>query len=199
MLFEQDYTEDTLLDSYEAWEQVLGAHGSSMEDTWGGLEESELTKLKALRHSIAEQVNGAIARAKVSHPEIHKIGTDASVPNDAVETMFGFYRSELEGTGLRHVIFGHIGDNHLHLNIMPRTGDELDKGKELARRFAARAVELGGSVSAEHGIGRMKHEFLRLQYGEQGLREMARVKAAFDPARVLNRDVMFPAELLEGD
>jgi D-lactate dehydrogenase (cytochrome) len=196
ILFEQDYTEDTLLDSYEEWEAVLTAHGSSMENTWGGLEESELAKLKLLRHSIAEQVNGAIARAKSVHADIHKIGTDASVPDDALDVMFGFYRTELGATELAHVVFGHIGDNHLHLNIMPRTPDELRLGKELATRFAARAVELGGSVSAEHGIGRIKHGFLRLQYGDEGLSAMARVKRAFDPACVLNRDVMFPAELL---
>jgi D-lactate dehydrogenase (cytochrome) len=170
-----------------------------MENTWGGLEEAELAKLKSLRHSIAEQVNAAIARAKAVHNEIHKIGTDASVPNEALATMFGFYRSELDGTDLSHVVFGHIGDNHLHMNIMPKTPDELSLGKELAMRFAAHAVELGGSVSAEHGIGKIKHEFLRLQYGDQGIREMARVKRAFDPPCVLNRDVMFPAELLTGN
>jgi D-lactate dehydrogenase (cytochrome) len=197
VLFEQDYTEDSLLDSYEAWEAILSAHGSSMDDTWGGLEESELEKLKALRHSIAEQVNGAIARANSAHPGIHKIGTDASVPDDALDKMVAFYRSELEPTDLSHVMFGHVGDNHLHLNIMPRSPEELASGKELARRFAEKAVELGGSVSAEHGIGKIKHDFLRLQYGDEGLREMAAVKRAFDPARILNRDVMFPEGCLE--
>ena len=64
-------------------------------------------------------------------------------------------------------------------------------------RFARRAVELGGSVSAEHGIGKLKHDFLRLQYGDGGMREMAEVKRAFDPACVLNRDVMFSQTLLE--
>ncbi|MBN2564946.1 MAG: FAD-binding oxidoreductase [Candidatus Eisenbacteria bacterium] len=196
VLFEQDYTEETLETSYEAWEEVLLAHGSSMEDTWGGLEESELERLRLLRHSIAEEVNGAIARAKALHSGIHKIGTDASVPDDALEIMFGFYRSELDVTNLAHVVFGHIGDNHLHLNIMPRTPEELQQGKELAKRFAARAVELGGSVSAEHGIGKIKHEFLRLQYGDEGLRQMAAVKRAFDPPCILNRGVIFPEALL---
>jgi D-lactate dehydrogenase (cytochrome) len=184
------------MDSYEAWEEVLSSHGSSMDDTWGGLEESEMERLKALRHSIAEQVNGAIARAKTAHAGIHKIGTDASVPDDALETMMSFYRGELEPTDLAHVIFGHVGDNHLHLNIMPRTPEELARGKELASRFAAKAVELGGSVSAEHGIGKIKHDFLRLQYGDSGLREMAAVKMAFDPACILNRNVMFPEDTL---
>jgi D-lactate dehydrogenase (cytochrome) len=196
VLFETEFTEDALLDVYEAWESVLSAHGSSMDDTWGGMEEAELARLRTLRHSIAEQVNGVIARANARHPEIHKIGTDAAVPPGALEDMFGFYRRELDGTGLEHVIFGHIGDNHLHLNIMPSSREELLVGKELAMRFARRAVELGGAVSAEHGIGRMKHDLLRLQYGDEGMKQMARVKRAFDPSCVLNRGVVFPGELL---
>ena len=196
VLFETEFTEDTLFEIYEGWESVLSEHGSSMENTWGGMEESELARLRALRHSIAEQVNGVIARANARYPVIHKIGTDAAVPPGALEEMFGFYRGELDGTPLEHVIFGHIGDNHLHLNIMPSSPEELRDGKELATRFARRAVELGGTVSAEHGIGRIKHDFLRLQYGNDGMRQMADVKRAFDPSCVLNRGVVFPEELL---
>jgi D-lactate dehydrogenase (cytochrome) len=197
VLFEQEYTEELLLGIYEGWETLLAAHGSSMENTWGGMDAGDLAKLKALRHSIAEEVNNAIARANATCPEIHKIGTDAAVPPSALEEMMGFYRTALEGSGLRYVVFGHIGDSHLHLNIMPRNSDELRWGKELALACAERAVTLGGTVSAEHGIGKLKHAFLKLQYGDAGLREMAAVKAALDPRGVLNRGVMFPGDLLE--
>ncbi len=196
VLFEAEFTEDKLLEIYEGWESVLSAHGASMENTWGGMEESELAPLRALRHSIAEQVNGVIARANALHPEIHKIGTDAAVPSRALDEMLGFYRRELDGTNLEHVIFGHIGDSHLHLNIMPSSPEELRAGKELAMRFARRAVELGGTVSAEHGIGRIKHDFLPLQYRDDGKSEMADVKRAFDPSCILNRGVVFPEGLL---
>ncbi len=196
VLFEQDFTEDSLLDVYEGWEVVLSAHGSSMEDTWGGMEEGDLARLKALRHSVAEEVISVVSRANATNPEIHKIGTDAAVPGSALEETLALYRSELDGTGLSYIIFGHIGDNHLHLNVMPTDTRELALGKELALKFARRAVELGGTVSAEHGIGRLKHDFLRVQYGDEGLAEMAAVKTAFDPALVLNRGVMFPETLL---
>lgn len=197
VLFEQEYTEQRLLGIYERWETLLSAHGSSMDDTWGGMEAGDLARLKALRHSIAEEVNNAIARAKATHPAIHKIGTDAAVPPNALEDMMSFLRQSLEGSGLRYVIFGHIGDSHLHLNVMPRNPDELRWGKELALSIARRAVELGGTVSAEHGIGKLKHAFLTLQYGDEGVREMAAVKAALDTSGVLNRGVMFPEDLLE--
>ena len=196
ILFEQAYVEDGLVDTYEAWEALLAAHGSSMERTWGGMEESDLARLKALRHGVAEQVNGEIARAQAAHPEIHKIGTDAAVPPGSLEPMFAFLRERLDGTGLRHVIFGHIGDSHLHLNIMPGNPDDLRLAKEVATSIAERAVALGGTVSAEHGIGKLKHDFLRIMYGDEGLAEMASVKRALDPSCVLNRGVMFPERLL---
>ncbi len=198
VLFEQEFEdEDALMACYEGWEELLAASGSSMENTWGGMEESDLKRLKAFRHSIAEEVNGAIARARAEHPEIHKIGTDIAVPADRLVEMVSHYREKLEGTSLQYVMFGHIGDSHVHLNIMPRNLDELARAEELALEFARHAVGLGGTVSAEHGIGRLKHQFLEALYGPEGLTAMAGLKSALDPAGVLNRGVMFPSHLLE--
>jgi len=197
VLFEQEFEdEDSLMAAYEGWEKLLDDHGSSMEHTWGGMEESDLVRLRALRHSIAEQVNGVIARAKASCPEIHKIGTDIAVPRDRLGEMFAYYRDTLAGVDLEYVVFGHIGDSHLHLNIMPADLDQLRKAEELALEFARQAVSMGGTVSAEHGIGKLKHELLKVLYGEDGLREMAALKKAFDPSGMLNRGVMFSADLL---
>jgi len=200
VLFEQEFEdEEDLMASYEAWEELLSAHGSSMENTWGGMDEADLEKLKALRHALPEEVNNTIARAKAEHSAIHKIGTDAAVPPEALGDVIEDYREALAGTGLRYVVFGHIGDNHLHLNILPEDPDELAAAEELAVRFARKAVELGGTVSAEHGIGKLKHAFLSLMYGDAGLAEMAATKLALDPDGLLNPDVMFPERLLAGN
>jgi D-lactate dehydrogenase (cytochrome) len=110
--------------------------------------------------------------------------------------MFACYRDALAGTDLEYVVFGHIGDSHLHLNIMPADPDQLRVAEGLALQFARQAVKMGGTVSAEHGIGKLKHEFLEALYGEDALREMAALKKAFDPSGMLNRGVMFPADLL---
>ena len=58
--------------------------------------------------------------------------------------------------------------------------------------FAKRAVELGGSVAAEHGIGKLKRDFLKAMYGEKGIEEMQAVKRALDPQWLLNRGNMIP-------
>ena len=90
--------------------------------------------------------------------------------------------------------FGHIGDNHIHINLLPSNPQELEKGKEIYALMAGRVVELKGSVSAEHGIGKLKHRYLEMAYGTAGIDEMRRVKRFFDPHFLLNRNNMFSAE-----
>jgi len=88
------------------------------------------------------------------------------------------------------VIFGHIGDCHLHANLLPKDGREAARSRELYGRCIAQAIMLGGTVSAEHGIGKHKSKYLYVQYGERYLNEMAELKRAFDPKFILGRGNM---------
>jgi D-lactate dehydrogenase (cytochrome) len=94
------------------------------------------------------------------------------------------------------VIFGHIGDNHVHVNILPRDDAEAQAAREIYLRFVRRAVAAGGTISAEHGIGKIKRDYLRELYGEGHLREMAALKRAFDPYCILGRGNIFAEEYL---
>jgi len=114
-----------------------------------------------------------------------------AVPDEAFAGMLHFYQDALRGGDLRYTIFGHIGDNHVHVNILPRNDDESAKAWEIYLKFIRRAVEIGGTISAEHGIGKLKREYLCELYGEQHLREMADLKHAFDPAGILGRGNIF--------
>ena len=71
------------------------------------------------------------------------------------------------------------------------------KGKALFSRWAETVTSLGGAVSAEHGVGKIKRDFLKIMYGKEGLLEMAAVKAAFDPTLMLARGNLFPEEILD--
>ena len=79
----------------------------------------------------------------------------------------------------------------MHVNILPRTDAELKRAKELYGLFAREVVAMGGSVSAEHGIGRLKRDFLRVQFGAEKIAEMRALKRALDPHGLLNPGVMF--------
>ena len=105
--------------------------------------------------------------------------------------MMEVYTSHLKKEGFEYVIFGHIGENHLHVNILPKSEEELKKAKELYLTFAKKAVEFGGSVSGEHGIGKLKKSMLEVLYSKDDISEMKKIKQALDPAGILNPGNLF--------
>ncbi len=118
------------------------------------------------------------------------------MPDEMFVSFLRFYKQKLNESGLDYVIFGHIGDNHLHANFLPKNETEATQAKHLYGRFIAQAVMLGGTVSAEHGIGKLKTHYLDAMLGERFLNEMAEIKRAFDPNGILGRGNMFDAKLL---
>ena len=170
---------------------MLTAVGGSDEDTWAATSPRELAPQKAFRHAVPEAVNLLIAERKREVPDLTKLGTDMSVPDAELAAAMGMYRASLTEAGLESVIFGHIGDNHLHVNLLPNSMDDYERGKALYRRWAEQVVAWGGSVSAEHGIGKLKVSLLELMYGESGIAQMRELKARFDPDGVLNPGTLF--------
>ena len=119
-----------------------------------------------------------------------------AVPDEEFKGMLQFYQDALRGGDLRYTIFGHIGDNHVHVNILPRDTDQAAQARDIYMKFIRRAVAVGGTISAEHGIGKLKREYLRELYSEEHLREMAALKRAFDPAGILGRGNIFAEDIL---
>jgi D-lactate dehydrogenase (cytochrome) len=192
VFFEFSYTEDKMEELVMALEEVLNKNNSSSESSWAGLDRTELEKMKTVRHFVPETVNGLIAQRKAQFHDVHKIGTDMAVPDEALRDYLKFYRSTLEAQGMEYVIFGHIGNNHLHVNMLPRNNEEVKQGMDNYMLFAKRAVELGGTVAAEHGIGKLKRAFLEAMYGASGIAEMQAVKKALDPKWIINQGNVIP-------
>lgn len=97
-------------------------------------------------------------------------------------------------TEVAYAIFGHIGNFHLHFNFLPRTVNELDRMKKASYRLAKKGVELGGTITAEHGVGKKTYidngavkPYLELMYGRNGLESIAAIKSALDEKWILNR------------
>ena len=184
-------TEGELETAFEILEQYLACANSSVERAWAGLEASEIKKMKLFRHSVPETINQIIAKRQQTLPGLHKIATDLAVPDGALQEIMGYYHEALNMTGMQHAIFGHIGNNHLHVNMMPNSVQELNQAERLYADFAQKAVELGGTVAAEHGIGKLKKTFLEYLYGRAGIEEMAQVKHGFDKTMRLGAGTVF--------
>ena len=192
--FDIYYSEEHIDEYFAEIEKILKECNSSLEDTWSGYEEREIARFKHFRHAVPEIVNNIIAERKKQYPGIHKLGTDMSVEDQHLLEMMKFYHDTLAELGLEYVTWGHIGDNHVHVNILPRNMDDLELGKQLYKKFAKKAVEFGGSVSAEHGIGKIKHEYLEIMYGKENINQMRAVKNSLDPDYLFNSGNIFVEE-----
>ena len=89
--------------------------GGNEADTWIADNERDMEKLRFFRHACPECVNLIIDDRRKTNPSITKLGTDMSVPDYQLHNVMNLYTSDLEKTGLQYVIFGHIGQNHLHV------------------------------------------------------------------------------------
>jgi D-lactate dehydrogenase (cytochrome) len=192
IFFEQETTARTEEGLMTKWLALLERHDALLDDSWFATNEHDRQRMLEFRHHLPVLVNEWLAR----HGQ-RKVSTDMAVPDEAFAAMLRHYKETLAASRLQYVIFGHIGDNHVHVNIMPRDDQEAALARELYLEFARRAVNVGGTISAEHGIGKLKRDYLRLLYNEEQLREMAALKRAFDPACILGRGNIFAEEFLE--
>jgi FAD/FMN-containing dehydrogenase len=156
------------------------------EDSWFAVSEQDRDRFRRFRHALPELVNDTMRRRGFM-----KLGSDYAVPLARNHEMLAFYHAELMQHGLEYVIFGHIGDAHVHVNILPKSPEEFEAGQRLMRHFARHAVSLGGTVSAEHGLGKRKAHLLEMQYTPAQIESMKEVKRRFDPLWLLNRGNLF--------
>jgi D-lactate dehydrogenase (cytochrome) len=181
----------------EAMEQLfyvgecLDRAGGGVYDTWAARSSAAREGLRDIRHAIPESVNCLIARRKQAYPTINKIAADMAVPGNFLREAVGMYRSDTAAAGLDCAIWGHIGNNHLHVNILPRDREDFNSGKALITEWAKRVAEMGGTISAEHGVGKLKRDALRIMYGERHMREMYALKRTLDPKGTLGAGTIF--------
>ena len=175
--------EDAML---EKWESLFSRHGVSLENTWVAMNDKARKDFIDKRHFIPERMSEMAKRSGFA-----KVSTDLAVPKEKLPVMLQFYKDNLEASALQYYVFGHIGDAHLHVNMLPKGEKDYKDAKKLQLEFVKKSISLGGTVSAEHGIGKIRKEFLKLLYGEKGVREMLSVKKALDPNLILGRGNIF--------
>jgi len=190
--FEEAYKKEDESNIIDSWTSLLGQHHASMEKSFFADSEKERQRLREFRHALPEAINEIVKRNKLP-----KVGTDIAVPEASFSEMFEFYKENLASSKIDFVIFGHIGENHLHVNMLPKNEGDFAKSRSIYMDFVKKAVSLGGTVSAEHGIGKLKHPFLEAMYGRENIEQMAMLKKSLDPACILGLDNIFPKELLK--
>lgn len=171
-------------------------------DSWAETDSKGIQKHKEFRHTLPITVHSIVRRNNVS-----KVGTDFAVPSEKFQEMLDlhyFYgdqfsdfqesRAPILGTDVSFVVYGHIGNDHLHMNFLPRNKIELEKAKELYLNMIKKIVEMKGTVTAEHGVGKKQYggkPYLYYQIGDIGIKKLKALKEILDPDNILNRGNLF--------
>jgi glycolate oxidase len=181
-------------------------------DLPGGGADAELDKAVAICESVGATLVVRAADAteadwlrqarRLAYQALERIGTvkmeDIGVPRSRVPEMLVRIEEVVRREGVRCGTFGHAGDGNLHPNLVferddPRADEITERVKDELYRHA---ISLGGTVTAEHGIGSSRREYLELQRGPEAVAVMRSIKQALDPFNILNPGKLF---LLEGE
>jgi glycolate oxidase len=175
--------ENVLDDELVVIERIAREHGA--REVRVARDDVSSERLWAARRSISP----ALARRRPN-----KLGEDVCIPPRAVATLIARVREIAATYGLEIPIFGHIGDGNLHPNILCDRSDseEMTRVAQAARAIFETAVELGGTLSGEHGIGLLKKQFMELDVGSDTLAVMRAIKDAIDPHGIMNPGKVFP-------
>jgi glycolate oxidase len=134
-------------------------------------------------------INPSLARRRPN-----RLGEDVCVPRRSILPMIQRCQEIRDRFGLEVPLYGHIGDGNLHPNLLcdKRDREEMKRVEAAARAIFEAAVELGGTLSGEHGIGLLKKQFMELDLGSDAVALMRRIKDAVDPLGIMNPGKIFP-------
>lgn len=178
--FEQEVTkhnEDFFLDQ---WMELITEFKGDEESAWFAFSDVDKVKIQEFRHAISSKVNEYI-----SHNNLKKLGTDSAVPDNKFFEFYNFAVEEVKKAHLNYVLYGHFGNSHIHLNMLPATDTEYTSGRQVYMNICKKAVEYGGTISAEHGIGKLKKDYFKIMYDEKTLQSMLDLKKSLDPKMIL--------------
>jgi FAD/FMN-containing dehydrogenase len=169
-------------------EADLDMTGTLESDSWFATSAADRERFRQFRHSLPERVN-----ARIRKSGFMKLSTDYAVPLDKNREILATYQAKLQqAVGDNFVIFGHIGDAHLHINTFSDSPEHFASAKAVTTELARDAVSLGGIVGAEHGLGKRKAHLLEIQYLPAEIEAMRAVKRRFDPNWILGQGTLFP-------
>lgn len=184
--FEQEYYYPHEEGLMSLWYELIQKYTSFADLSWFALDKNSHKKLTEFRHELPLMVFELISKSNSL-----KIGTDTAVPKEHLKFYYNFMKEELNKTKLEYYIWGHIGNTHLHANLLSKGEEELIEAKKIYQVIIDKALELNGTVSAEHGIGKLKKKYLRQMFGDEIIEYKKQIKYLFDEFNLLNRHNLF--------
>jgi glycolate oxidase len=122
-----------------------------------------------------------------------KVNEDICVPASKLPPMVQAIKEISKKNQVSINTFGHAGDGNLHVTFMcdSRNHEQMERVEKAVDELFRRTLDLGGTLSGEHGIGVTKAKYLEWEVGKEGIELMKRIKSAFDPEQIINPGKMF--------
>ena len=182
LLMETDGHPAAVADEAARMEEIARTHRA--RDVRTARDEAEALQLAAARRNAF----AALARRRPT-----TILEDVTVPRSELATMVSFIAATAARFNLQIGTFGHMGDGNLHPTFLTdeRNADEMHRVHQALDAIVTRTLELGGTITGEHGVGLAKKPWLRQQMGDASYALMKQVKRALDPHGLLNPGKMF--------
>ncbi|MDQ0243814.1 glycolate oxidase [Bacillus fengqiuensis] len=166
---------------------------------------AELCKTEnAVSVEIAQSVEHATALATARRSALSALARlkpttileDATVPRSEIAKMVRAINEIAAKYDVKICTFGHAGDGNLHPTCPTdsRNHDEIERVEKAFAEIFEKAIELGGTITGEHGVGVMKAPYLELKLGKEGIAAMQGIKNAFDPNNIMNPGKVFAKE-----
>lgn len=183
MVYVEEEINDDLDASLARWLEMIESIAPEFEPlVFDG--EARLREARRIRHSIPSLMNERGGKHRDAGGR--KVGTDWAVPYRKLEGAIRTARSLATERGLEApVIYGHAGNGHPHENFIARDARELTTIEEVVEQTLRHILALGGTVAAEHGIGKIKRRWLPLQMNPLQISMMTAVKRDLDPLGIL--------------
>lgn len=182
---EQDIAGDGTPDAvFDAWLAVAEGQGASCADVQVFDGDSALLRARAMRHAVPATMNERGARVRADGGR--KVSTDWAVPYRRLGAAVAAAREIAEGAGVEPAVtYGHAGNGHPHQNYIARNAAELATITQVVEATLRRVLAMGGTIAAEHGIGKLKRQWLPMQLTPEQLAVMRAVKRELDPLGLL--------------
>lgn len=193
IFFEQEYSSESNL-SFEnildGWLSFLEKNKAIIDSTVIADQKKQQDELRRLRHKIPSSLFEE--GGKYVKEGGGKISTDWSVPIKKIHEIVN-YAHELANAAKidEPVIYGHIGNGHPHYNFIAKNADEKKQILNVVHKTCQKVIPLGGTIAGEHGIGKIKKDFMKYQYPQTVIKAMESLKFSLDPNKILAPGNMF--------
>jgi glycolate dehydrogenase FAD-linked subunit len=175
--------EEAVVREIEAMAHICRENGARQVNV--AQDEAERTSLWRARRSVSP----SLARKAPN-----KLGEDITVPRSAIPEAIRRIKGLSQEYGLPIVVFGHAGDGNLHPNVLfdKRDPEQWAKVETMVEKIFRVALELGGTLSGEHGVGTLKRPYVEQALGALSLEIQWRIKRALDPLNIMNPGKVLP-------